>query len=62
MMMQFIGPFRLRSHGINKNDDLFQNIEDAYTDGEPNLWYYEMSSLGFSLPVDGYPHHWPIHN
>ncbi len=38
---------RLRSHGINKNDDPFQNIEDAYTDGEPNLWYYEMSSLGF---------------
>lgn len=38
---------RLRSHGINKNDDPFINIDAAYTNGEPNLWYYEMSSLGY---------------
>ena len=38
---------RLRSHGINKSDDRFINYDDAYTNGEPNLWYYEMSSLGF---------------
>jgi UDP-4-amino-4,6-dideoxy-N-acetyl-beta-L-altrosamine transaminase len=38
---------RLRSHGINKNDDPFIDIDKAYTDGEPNLWYYEMSTLGY---------------
>ena len=38
---------KLRSHGINKNDDPFINIDEAYTNGEPNLWYYEMSSLGY---------------
>ena len=38
---------RLRSHGINKNDDPYINIQEAYTNEEPNLWYYEMSSLGY---------------
>lgn len=38
---------RLRSHGINKNDDPFIYNDEAYTNGEPNLWYYEMSTLGF---------------
>ncbi len=39
---------RLRSHGINKLDDAYAHPEEAYTDGEPNLWYYEMLELGFN--------------
>ena len=38
---------RLRSHGINKNNDAFLNIENAYTDSKKNLWYYEMRVLGY---------------
>jgi dTDP-4-amino-4,6-dideoxygalactose transaminase len=38
---------RLRSHGINKNDDQFRNSILSVTDGQPNLWYYEMQELGF---------------
>ncbi len=38
---------RLRSHGINKNDDKFQNQILSVTDGQPNSWYYEMQELGF---------------
>ena len=37
----------MRSHGVNKNDDRFQLLHNAYTDGKPNLWYYEMSTLGY---------------
>lgn len=39
---------RLRSHGINKLDDTFENLDLAYEDGSPNLWYYEMTQLGFN--------------
>lgn len=38
---------RLRSHGINKKDDLFQDPENAFTEGQINPWYYEMTDLGF---------------
>ena len=38
---------RLRSHGVNKADDKFLNAKQAFTDGQVNLWYYEMTSLGF---------------
>lgn len=38
---------RLRSHGINKLDDDFINIDLAFTDGEINPWYYEMSTIGY---------------
>jgi dTDP-4-amino-4,6-dideoxygalactose transaminase len=38
---------RLRSHGINKKDDKFQNSILSVTDGKVNLWYYEMQELGF---------------
>jgi UDP-4-amino-4,6-dideoxy-N-acetyl-beta-L-altrosamine transaminase len=38
---------RLRSHGINKNDDKFRNSVLSVTDGKANLWYYEMQELGF---------------
>ncbi|MDB3892235.1 UDP-4-amino-4,6-dideoxy-N-acetyl-beta-L-altrosamine transaminase [Alphaproteobacteria bacterium] len=37
----------LRSHGINKMDEKFINTEDAYTNGEVNIWYYEMATLGY---------------
>ena len=39
---------RLRSHGINKLDDAYAHPEEAYTDGEPNFWYYEMLDVGFN--------------
>jgi dTDP-4-amino-4,6-dideoxygalactose transaminase len=39
---------RLRSHGINKEDDAFAFPELASTDGEQNFWYYEMQELGFN--------------
>jgi perosamine synthetase len=42
---------RLRSHGINKLDDLFQHHDEAYTDGEKNAWYYEMQELGFNYRI-----------
>jgi dTDP-4-amino-4,6-dideoxygalactose transaminase len=42
---------RLRSHGINKGGDVFQLTSEAYTKGEPNLWYYEMSTLGYHYRI-----------
>jgi len=42
---------RLRSHGINKLDDLFQNKDFAYTGSELNPWYYEMQELGFHYRI-----------
>lgn len=38
---------RLRSHGINKLDDKFENIGQAFSDGIQNSWYYEMQQIGF---------------
>lgn len=40
---------RLRSHGINKQDDPFQHVKDAFHDGKANRWYYEMQELGFNF-------------
>ncbi len=42
---------RLRSHGINKNDDFLVNKDAAYTNDKKNLWYYEMQSLGFHYRI-----------
>lgn len=42
---------RLRSHGINKSDDKFQLTAEAYTNGNPNLWYYEMTTLGYHYRI-----------
>ena len=42
---------RLRSHGINKLDDKFININNAFTDGLKNPWYYEMQELGFNFRI-----------
>ena len=42
---------RLRSHGIIKGDDPYQDPESAQTDGVPNPWYYEMQELGFHYRI-----------
>lgn len=42
---------RLRSHGINKNDDPLLLKDQAYTDGIQNPWYYEMQELGFHYRI-----------
>lgn len=39
---------RLRSHGINKLDDEFQDPILSKTAGTSNPWYYEMIELGFN--------------
>ena len=39
---------RLRSHGINKLQDQIKSSVNGFTNGNLNLWYYEMSSLGFN--------------
>lgn len=40
---------RLRSHGINKNDDVFINKLQSHTNNKVNPWYYEMQELGFNF-------------
>ena len=42
---------RLRSHGINKLDDLLEFPSQAKTNGEVNPWYYEMQELGFHYRI-----------
>jgi len=42
---------RLRSHGINKEDDEFEDLESAYNAGRVNPWYYEMQELGFHYRI-----------
>ena len=39
---------RLRSHGINKLDDHFENTAMAYDRESLNPWYYEMQQLGYN--------------
>ena len=51
MMKIYRALLRLRSHGINKNDSPYVNIKDAFTNGENNLWYYEMTTLGFHYRI-----------
>lgn len=42
---------RLRSHGINKLDDVLELSSQAQTNGEVNSWYYEMQELGFHYRI-----------
>tara|TARA_B100000963_G_scaffold137846_1_gene119927 strand:+ start:5977 stop:7161 length:1185 start_codon:yes stop_codon:yes gene_type:complete len=42
---------RLRSHGINKYDDIFKNKHLAFTNGLNNPWYYEMQELGYNFRI-----------
>jgi UDP-4-amino-4,6-dideoxy-N-acetyl-beta-L-altrosamine transaminase len=45
----YVKLLRLRSHGINKLDDQFVNQINSQTNGESNLWYYEMMELGYNF-------------
>jgi perosamine synthetase len=47
----YVKLLRLRSHGINKMNDVFLLPEQAKTDGVPNLWYYEMQEVGFNYRI-----------
>jgi perosamine synthetase len=38
---------KLRTHGIQRKEADFQNKILGFTDGQPNLWFYEMDSLGY---------------
>ncbi len=42
---------RLRSHGINKLDDAFENQIHSHTGAIQNPWYYEMVELGFNYRI-----------
>ena len=42
---------RLRSHGINKLDDTFENKKYAFTNGKLNPWFYEMKELGYHYRI-----------
>jgi len=42
---------RLRSHGITKGSDEFVMPEDAFTNGLPNPWYYELQELSFNYRI-----------
>jgi len=42
---------RLRSHGINKLDDLFQFSEHSNEQGIRDPWYYEMQELGYNFRI-----------
>lgn len=39
---------RLRSHGMVRNADDFENVEQAFDSGNANPWYYEMQELGWN--------------
>ena len=42
---------RLRSHGINKLNDKYKNRKLAFTNKKRNVWYYEMTELGFHYRI-----------
>lgn len=42
---------RLRSHGITKLDDHFENHDEAFSEGYTNPWYYEMLHIGFNYRI-----------
>ncbi|MBV0914161.1 UDP-4-amino-4,6-dideoxy-N-acetyl-beta-L-altrosamine transaminase [Anianabacter salinae] len=42
---------RLRSHGMNKLDDPFLDLDLAFDSNERNPWYYEMQELGFNYRI-----------
>ena len=43
---------RLRSHGINKGDDVLMQPSEAFSaDGSQNPWYYEMQELGYHYRI-----------
>jgi perosamine synthetase len=38
----------LRTHGIEKDPDLFENVNEGFENSEPCTWYYEQQHLGFN--------------
>jgi UDP-4-amino-4,6-dideoxy-N-acetyl-beta-L-altrosamine transaminase len=38
----------LRSHGMVRDADVFDNVDQAFDNSEPNPWYYEMSEVGWN--------------
>lgn len=41
-----------RNHGMHKDSNMFVNKDLAFDEnGEPNLWYYEMSILGYNYRI-----------
>lgn len=42
---------KLRSHGIEKNQNNIRNQILSKTNGIPNIWYYEMQTLGFHYRI-----------
>jgi dTDP-4-amino-4,6-dideoxygalactose transaminase len=42
---------KLRSHGIQKNQEHPKNSILSKTNGIPNVWYYEMDTLGFHYRI-----------
>ena len=47
----YMNLLRLRSHGINKLDDNFINIDMSHTNNIQNPWYYEMQELGYNYRI-----------
>ena len=42
---------KLRSHGIQKNQELIKNSALSRTNDIPNIWYYEMDTLGYHYRI-----------
>lgn len=42
---------RLRSHGINKESDIYEFPDHAFTNDLSNPWYYEMQDLGYHYRI-----------
>lgn len=42
---------KLRNHGIEKNPKKWINKKIAYSNGKPNLWYYEVNELGLNYRI-----------
>lgn len=43
---------KFRTHGIHKNSNEFRNKSMAFdNNGKPNMWYYEMSALGYNYRI-----------
>ena len=43
---------KLRTHGIHKNSNEFLNKSMAFDkNGKKNIWYYEMSELGYNYRI-----------
>lgn len=39
----------IRNHGMTRDRNAFHNLDMAFTDGEPNAWYYEASEISHNF-------------